>query len=273
MKSSASGLSVGFFKVTTTNVPRLLGNSTAKQGFSCSASDGLRPTGYVVRLAYGGDHRTHLTAGRRSNHHEVRVGEVEAGRQLGKLGHAAADAGAVGIERQRTGRIVVDDAVLGVGRRGADVEGVRIQRSRRQPREHRVVQPEGVPRHHKVVDGVDIGRGAERRVEQKEVLAGVAGQRVVAQSAVEGVAPETAAERIAAGAALEIVVTVEAVQVVGAVPADDRIRLGIADQFVDVGGADQVFDRAVGVTVGLAFVPARCVKVGVDSPRNASPFP
>ena len=69
------------------------------------------------------------------------------------------------------GRAVVDDAVLGVGRRRADVEGIRIQHAHSSdPGEVRIVEPDHVDAGRHIGDGVDVGGGVERGVEQEFVV-------------------------------------------------------------------------------------------------------
>ena len=87
-------------------------------------------------------------------------------------------ADAVAVVEQRAGGAVVDDAVVGILRGGADHElaGRDVAEAER-AREDRLVQQDRVVRHVEVGDAVDIGRGIERRVEQERVLSAEAGQR------------------------------------------------------------------------------------------------
>ena len=92
-------------------------------------------------------------------------------------------------------RAVVDDAVLGVGRRRADMEGVGSERADRAGLgEDRIVQPDQVVHDGKVGDGIDIGGGIQGRVEQELVATGAAGERVVPGQALELIVPAEPAE-------------------------------------------------------------------------------
>ena len=75
------------------------------------------------------------------------------------------------VEEQLTGRAVVDDAVLGVGRGRADVERIGTQHADgTDPGEDRIVEPDRVDTDRHVGDGVDVGRGVQRGVEQELVV-------------------------------------------------------------------------------------------------------
>ena len=75
------------------------------------------------------------------HHEEVLVGEGEAGIEGGEAGLAAGKA-AVGVEHERAGGAVVDDAVAGLRRVGADVEGAGGEGAGSEPAEHGVVEVE-----------------------------------------------------------------------------------------------------------------------------------
>ena len=110
--------------------------------------------------------------GRRPLSHdvEVRVGERQPGGEIGEQGRAAGRV-SVGVEEQLAGRAVVDDAVLGIGSGRADVEGIGTQHADRpDPGEERIVEPDEVDASRHVGDGVDVGGGVQRGVEQELVV-------------------------------------------------------------------------------------------------------
>ena len=103
---------------------------------------------------------------------------------------------AVGVVGKRTGDVVVDDAVAGIGCRRPDVKRRRSERAgRRQGSENGILQPDGVCRHVVVQNDIDI-RSAECGVKQKIVAATKPDQRVGAGGAVEDIGARIAADRV-----------------------------------------------------------------------------
>ncbi len=163
--------------------------------------------------------------GARLDDDKIGVGEREPGGKLGKLDRAAAT-GAVGIERQRARSAVVHDAVLGIGRRNADVEGIGIEHAAGgQPGEDRRLQPaiasstrqrpeRNSPRQANgrtldrhlgdqvvgAVDGIDVITG----VSCHGVVADPAVQDIVALFAQEVVAAAATAQRVIASATRDL---------------------------------------------------------------------
>ena len=136
-----------------------------------------------------------------SGDQEIRVRQRQSGIEDGELRRAAGST-AVAVVDQRPGRGIVDDAVRGGRRRSPDGErrsGKRAERT--DGGEDRVVEADHVVGDREVGNGVDIGGGIERGVEDEGVEPRTAGQRVVAgppgQTVVAGIAEDLVVQRIA----------------------------------------------------------------------------
>jgi hypothetical protein len=100
--------------------------------------------------------------------------------------HDRAGAIAVGIVIEIAGGAVVDDPLILVGRRGADVERGPGERSGRELAEDRVVERDLVGARDEAADMIDIA-GAQSGGEGESIGAGEPDQRAVAAFAVEDV--------------------------------------------------------------------------------------
>jgi hypothetical protein len=124
-----------------------------------------------------------------------RVGEREAPADVGEL-HLAVSARAVAVVVQRARDVVVDDAVVGILRGGADHElAGRDVAEPEVAREDRLLQQDGVVGDVEVGDAVDIGGGIKRGVEQEPVLPAEPGELVAPVSAIDDVIPVAAPDR------------------------------------------------------------------------------
>ena len=102
------------------------------------------------------------------DHEEIRARHREILIDGGEHGGAAGGV-AVGVEGERAGGRIVDDTVIGIVRRRALEELRRLQRARREPGEHRVLQLDGVVHHYEIEDLVGV-RDDRRHVEAEDVV-------------------------------------------------------------------------------------------------------
>lgn len=172
---------------------------------------------------------------------DVRRGDVEidwdGDDELGLGG-----TGAVAIEKDAASDGIVDDAVVGIGRTGADAEAAGIEDSDGKSGENGGTEADDVFGGIEVGDDIRIGgRGGDS--EKKAVGPGTSGERVVSSIAEDEVGAGTADERVVSAEAVEVVVAIDAFEDVCPVVAGEDVSESGAGGVLD---ADEGFglDRA-----------------------------